>query len=215
MTTQQEAEERRRLERAREIALFRYSLIQDVVSPHLTAAQRGRRVRQLAAMTHRGPGGAEVRVSYQTINRWKRDYLSGGFDALVPAARQASPRTPGEVLELAAALKRENPERTAAQVQRILRCTSGWAPSDRTLQRLFGRLELQSFDSIVGPRILQTLCAGRPGPPPSPSGSGVGRANRLNWKGLRPLRWTKIVITKGLSLKWSSQRTYQASSSRS
>ena len=142
MTTEQETDERRRLERAREIALFRYSLIQDVISPHLTAAQRGRRVRELAAMTHPGPGGTEVQVSYQTINRWKRDYLAGGFDALVPSPRQASPRTPGEVLELAAALKRENPERTAVQVQRILRGTSGWAPSDRTLQRLFIRLEL-------------------------------------------------------------------------
>jgi putative transposase len=142
VTTQQETDQRRRLERAREIALFRYSLIQEVISPHLTAAQRGRRVRQLAGMTHRGPDGTEVAVSYQTINRWKRDYLAGGFEALVPAPRQASPRTPGEVLELAAALKRENPERTAAQVQRILRATSGWAPSDRTLQRLFERLEL-------------------------------------------------------------------------
>jgi putative transposase len=81
-------------------------------------------------------------VSYQSISRWKRDYLAGGFEALVPAPRQASPRTPVEVLELAAALKRENPERTAAQVQRILRAQSGWAPSDRTLQRLFTRLEL-------------------------------------------------------------------------
>jgi putative transposase len=142
VTTAEEADQRRRLERAREIALFRYSLIQEVISPHLTAAQRGRRVRALAAVPHPGPGGAEVRVSYQSINRWKRDYLGGGFEALVPAPRQASPRTPAEVLELAAALKRENPERTAAQVQRILRTTSGWAPSDRTLQRLFGRLEL-------------------------------------------------------------------------
>ena len=81
-------------------------------------------------------------MSYQSISRWKRDYLAGGFEALVPAPRQASPRTPVEVLELAAALKRENPERTAAQVQRILRAQSGWAPSDRTLQRLFTRLEL-------------------------------------------------------------------------
>ena len=141
MATQQETDERRRLERAREIALFRYSLIQEVISPQLTAAQRGRRVRELAAMTHPGPDGREVRVSYQSINRWKRDYLGGGFEALVPSPRQASARTPGEVLELAAALKRENPERTAAQVQRILRAT-GWAPSDRTLQRLFTRLEL-------------------------------------------------------------------------
>ena len=72
MTTQHETDERRRLERAPEIALFRYSLIQDVISSQLTAAQRGRRVRQLAAMTHPGPGGTEVRVSYQTISRWKR-----------------------------------------------------------------------------------------------------------------------------------------------
>ena len=142
MTTQQETDERRRLGRAREIALFRYSLIQEVISPHLTAAQRGRRVRALAAMPHPGPDGNEIRVSYQSINRWKRDYLAGGFEALVPVPRQATPRTPGEVLELAAALKRENPERTAAQVQRILRASSGWAPSDRTLQRLFTRLEL-------------------------------------------------------------------------
>jgi putative transposase len=142
VTTQHETDERRRLGRAREIALFRYSLIQDVIGPQLTAAQRGRRVRELAGMTHTGPGGTEVRVSYQTINRWKRDYLAGGFDALVPSPRQASPRTPGEVLELAAALKRENPGRTAAQVQRILRAQSGWAPCDRTLQRLFSRLEL-------------------------------------------------------------------------
>ncbi len=142
MTTEQETDERRRLERAREIALFRYSLIQEVISAHLTAAQRGRRVRELAAAIHDGPGGQQVRVSYQSISRWKRDYLAGGFEALVPSPRQASPRTPGEVLELAAALKRENPERTAAQVQRILRAQSGWAPSDRTLQRLFTRLEL-------------------------------------------------------------------------
>ena len=142
MTTEQETDERRRLERAREIALFRYSLIQEVISPHLTAAQRGRRVRELAAAIHDGPGGQQGRVSYQSISRWKRDYLAGGFEALVPAPRQASPRTPVEVLELAAALKRENPERTAAQVQRILRAQSGWAPSDRTLQRLFTRLEL-------------------------------------------------------------------------
>ena len=142
MANGQEKDERRRLERAREIALFRYSLIQDVISPHLTAAQRGRRVRELAAMAHPGPDGTEARVSYQTINRWKRDYLAGGFEALVPSPRQSSPRTPGEVLMLAAALKRERPERTAAQVQRILRAQSGWAPSDRTLQRLFTRLEL-------------------------------------------------------------------------
>ena len=72
MTTQEEAGQRQRLERARAIALFRYSLVQEVISPHLTAAQRGRRVRQLAAAAHAGPDGREVRVSYQSINRLPR-----------------------------------------------------------------------------------------------------------------------------------------------
>ena len=144
MTTAEEAGRRGRLERARAIALFRYSLVQEVTSPHLTAAQRGRRVRELAAVPHSGPDGAEVRVSAPTINRWKRDYLAGGFEALVPPPRRAEARTPEQVLVLAAALKRENPERTAAQVRRILTAQSGWSPSDRTLQRLFGRLELSA-----------------------------------------------------------------------
>jgi putative transposase len=104
-----------------------------------------------------------VRVSYQSINRWKRAYLEGGFEALVPAPRQVSPRTPAEVLELAAALKRENPERTAAQVQRILRSASGWAPSDRTLQRLFGRLELnRPADGDGQQRVFGRFEASRP-----------------------------------------------------
>jgi putative transposase len=142
LTTEHEADQRRRLERAREIALFRYSLVQELIGPGLTSAERGRRHRLIAAVEHPGPGGQLLRVSYQSIGRWKRAYLGGGFEALVPAPRQVSARTPGEVLELAAALKRENPARTAAQVQRILRATSGWSPSDRTLQRLFTRLEL-------------------------------------------------------------------------
>ena len=58
--------------------------------------------------------------------------------------RQPAPRTPAEVLALAEALKREKPGRTAAQVRRILQLTAGWAPSDRTLQRLFERLELNA-----------------------------------------------------------------------
>ncbi len=169
MTTQQESDERRRLERAREIALFRYSLVQELISPGLSPAERGRRVQLMAAVEHQGPGGQLVRVSYQTIGRWKRAYLQGGFEALVPAPRQASPRTPSEVLELAAALKRENPARTAAQVQRILRATSGWSPSDRTLQRLFGRLELDR-------------AAGQDGPQPSFGRFEASRPNEL-WTG--------------------------------
>ena len=46
------------------------------------------------------------------------------------------------MLELAVALKRENPDRTAAQVARILRASGGWSPSESTLLRLFHRRDL-------------------------------------------------------------------------
>ena len=135
-------ESRRRAERARQAALFRYQLIQDVVDPGLSARQRGAVVRELAGREHDGPGGAKVTVSEQTIRRWVRDWRSGGFDALVPQPARVTPRTPAEVLELAVALKKENPARTATQITRILRAQSGWSPGERTLQRHFARLEL-------------------------------------------------------------------------
>jgi putative transposase len=135
-------EARRRAERARLTGLFRYQLIQEVTDPGLSARQRGALVRGLAAREHDGPAGQKIVVSEQTIRRWARDWRAGGFEALVPAPARVSARTPAEVLALAVALKKENPRRTAAQVTRILRAQAGWAPSDRTVQRHFERLEL-------------------------------------------------------------------------
>jgi putative transposase len=70
----------------------------------------------------------------------------GGFDALVPAPRSCTPRTDESVLAMAVALKKENPRRTAAQVRRILAevAADGWAPAERTLQRLFAAHELNT-----------------------------------------------------------------------
>ncbi len=144
MTTADEADKKARLERARETGLFRYSLVQELLEPGISAAERGRRAAVLAGRVHDGPGGQRVTVAVQTLRRWRRAYEAGGFDALVPSPRQCSPRTPAEVLAVAEALKREKPGRTAAQVRRILALTAGWAPSDRTLQRLFERLELNA-----------------------------------------------------------------------
>jgi putative transposase len=126
-----------RTERARAIGLFRYQLIREAADPALSSKARGRLVRQIAAAEHLDPAGRCVRVSRDTLDRWIRAWRAGGFDALVPSPRQSSPRLPVEVIEMATALKRENPERTAAQVRRILRAQLGWAPGERTLQRHF------------------------------------------------------------------------------
>ena len=142
MATADEQDRKARVERARATGLFRYSLVQELIEPGIGPAERGRRARALAGRVHDGPGGQPVTVSCPTLRRWRRAYEEGGFDALVPSPRQPGPRTPAEALALAEALKREKPGRTAAQIRRILRAASGWAPSDRTLQRLFERLEL-------------------------------------------------------------------------
>lgn len=158
--TQSDEETRRRAERARRVALFRYELIQEVIDPRLSSRARGRLVRQLAQREHPGILGGTVRISRPTIDRWARQWRAGGFEALVPSPARVSARTPAEVLALAAALKRENPVRTAAQVARILRAQSGWAPSERTLQRHFVRLALDG-DVATRPQVFGRFEADR------------------------------------------------------
>ena len=161
-------EEQVRAERARAVGLFRYALIREAADPGLTSRQRGRLVRALALAEHAGPFGQPVRPSRATIDRWIRDWRRGGFDALVPPSRRVSPRTPAEVLDLAAALKKEVPQRTAAQVAAILRAHAGWAPDERTLQRHFVRLELRTRPN---------------GQPPKAFGRFEAEAPNVRWTG--------------------------------
>jgi putative transposase len=82
---------------------------------------------------------------------------------LVPSPRQTALRTDADILDVAAALKRENPARTAAQVQRILVAAKGWAPSQSTLLRLFHRLELPGADGrTTGDAVFGRFEAGDP-----------------------------------------------------
>lgn len=144
MSTNGETEHAARRAKAQAVALFRYTLIRDAADASIGPRQRGRMVAAIAAATHRGPFGEPVRVSRASVDRWIRAWRQGGFEALIPPARQVQPRTETAVLEMAVALKRENPARTAAQVVRILRQTTGSSPSERTLQRHFLRRELAS-----------------------------------------------------------------------
>ena len=138
--------EQARLDRARKVAMFRYQLIRDAADPELTPRQRGAMVRALASAEHPGPDGQLVRYSRDHLDRWVRAWRRGGFDALLPVSGR-SPRTDAEVLDVALALKRENPDRTAAQVARILRANGGWSPSQSTLLRAFRRAGLPTRPS--------------------------------------------------------------------
>jgi hypothetical protein len=155
-------EQQARLERARKIGLFRYMLIREAADATLTARQRGALVRKLAAGPHTDPDGRTVRITRWTLDRWILNYREGGFDALVPSPRQSQPRTPPEVFELAAALKKENPSRSAAQVRRILHAQLGWAPDETTLQRMFVRTGLTALRAPAEPAVFGRFEAGRP-----------------------------------------------------
>jgi putative transposase len=147
--TKADEEQRRRAERARRVALFRYELIQDLIDPGLSTRQRGKRARELAAGEHADPFGGQVCLSRNTLDRWVRWWRQGGFEALVPAPARVPLRTDPQVLALAAALKKEKPERTATQVRRVMLAAQGWAPSVRTLQRHFEREELNTLPAAA------------------------------------------------------------------
>jgi putative transposase len=129
-------------ERRREIGLFRYALIRPCLDPDLSAAERGRLIRALVAAEHLGPGGRLVRVGRSTVGDWIRAYRNGGFEALLPRVRRTPPRTSVRVLELALRLKRERPERTAAQVHQIMVAAGERPPTVRTLQTHLARAGL-------------------------------------------------------------------------
>jgi putative transposase len=151
-----------RRQRAQQVALFRYQLICPALEPGLSTKARGRIVRAIAARTHAGPFGGPHTYSRDTLDRWIRRYRAGGFDALSPSIRQPGTRIDTGVLELAVALKRENPARTAAQVARILRASSGWSPSDSTLLRLFHNRELMGPAAGDEPVVFGRFEAGAP-----------------------------------------------------
>jgi putative transposase len=123
------------VDRAQEIGLFRWRLVGELVDRSLSPRERGLLARSLAAREHLGPGGRWVRVSRNTLDRWARAYREGGFDALVPTPRRVKNKTPERLLELAIALRRERPARTAAQIHRIILEAEGSAPSARTINR--------------------------------------------------------------------------------
>ena len=129
-------------ERALEVGLFRYALIREAADLSLSARERGRLVRALAAREHVGPDGRLIVVGRSTLDDWIRAYRAGGFEALCPQPRQVGPLTPARVLCLAEQLKRELPDRTVAQVRQIMLASGEQVPALRTLQRHFARVGL-------------------------------------------------------------------------
>ena len=130
----------------RDVALFRYGVIADLLSlPPGTPGICGE-IRARAERAHVIPGSLRTRVAEQTMRDWIRLYRQGGFDALVPKRRTdcGKPRRMTvDAAEILIAVKREAPRLTVREtIARARRC--GEIPADvplppSTVHRLLSR----------------------------------------------------------------------------
>ena len=96
----------------RDVALFRYGLIADLLVLPAGSDGIAAGLRERAARDHVIPGSRRTRVGEQTMRDWMRLYRSGGFDALFPKRRRdggKSRRLTVDAAEALIAVKRENP----------------------------------------------------------------------------------------------------------
>lgn len=131
-------------DRAEALALFRYQVISEALSPRLSPAERGRTVRELAARTWVTPEGTERSFSRTSIDRWLGAYAKDGLAGLhrPPRADRGAARSQGRWLAEAARLRRALPARSSAQIVDIIARAHGVRLSERTVREHLRRLGL-------------------------------------------------------------------------
>ena len=163
-------------DKAEALALWRYHLVAEALSPRLGSRERGLVVRRIAAEEHAGPDGEPRVVSRNTLDRWVRAYRQHGLPGLRDRRRSdaGAVRRRPDLLEEATRLRMEQPARSAAHIADMLAARHGVRLSERTLReqlakrglaraellrdgRTFGRYEAASpnerwiADVLVGP----------------------------------------------------------------
>ena len=121
----------------RDVALFRFRVIGEIVSLPPGSPGIGALLRQQAAREWDIPGSARRRVAVPTLRAWVRAYRQHGFDALYPKPRSdrgRSRRLPDAVAELLIATKRSHPSLSVPTVMRQVRA-SGQLPEGVRLAR--------------------------------------------------------------------------------
>lgn len=116
-----------------EIALFRMSLIGDLVIPGLTTKERAALLRDKASRTYRIPGTLRTRIAESTFRDWIRLYKLGGLEALKPPYRCDSGRCrslPPKLADRILQLREEDPSRSVHTLLRTLQL-AGELDSDK------------------------------------------------------------------------------------
>ena len=103
----------------REVALFRYGLIADLVHLPPGTPGMGAKLQAKAEKQHTIPGTLRTRVAAETLRDWLQHYRRGGFDALYPKRRAdlgRPRRLAPEAAELLIAIKTTHPTWSVRQV---------------------------------------------------------------------------------------------------
>jgi putative transposase len=149
---------------AEAIALHRWGVIAEAANPRLSSGERGKVVRQVAAKVHVHPDGTERVYARNTIDRWIRDWRSGGLEALRPRPRADTGvvRARPELFDEAAALRLELPSRSAAHIADILHARHGIRVAPRTLRAQLRRRGLHREALGAEPKVFGRYEAERP-----------------------------------------------------
>ena len=110
-------------DRRQAIALFRHSILGELLARPLRRGEFKELLRRLAAETYTTPDGREKKVAAKTIEEWYYRHRRQGFEGLLPRPRKdkGTLRALREDLrELVLAMKREDPGRSAVLILREL-----------------------------------------------------------------------------------------------
>jgi putative transposase len=114
-----------------QIAAFRYGLIATIVSrqtPFLPGEIKAI-LMEVVAQHYSIPGSTRTKVSMRSLERYISDYRKHGWDGLKPKKRAPRPLVIApRVLEMAAELRRERPERSVEQLIYLLENTKAVEP---------------------------------------------------------------------------------------
>jgi putative transposase len=151
-------------DRSEVLALWRYHLIAEALSPRLGARERGLIVRRIAGEEHAGPDGEPRVVGRNTLDRWIRAYRQHGLAGLHDRRRSdsGSVRRRPDLLEEAARLRIEQPARSAAHIADMLQARHGVRISDRTLREQLARRGLARSELLRDGRVFGRYEAAHP-----------------------------------------------------
>jgi len=109
--------------RAQQIALFRLSVLGELISRPLRHGELGRGLRARAAQVWTDPFGQPRKIAAKTLEEWFYKYRRYGFEGLLPQPRSdrgVLRSLPEEVKALVINMKREDPGRSALLIRREL-----------------------------------------------------------------------------------------------